>query len=135
MEQSFHPPPAAAERAAFRSARRFARAEVAPALPEVARSGECSATELPKEEELRAAWSRASIPRMAAAERAALRSACGFKGVAVFAVFDDPPLSGEFGAKFVRFRPIFRGAGLPAGIGQRLDRRWNLGGLLGGVFG
>jgi hypothetical protein len=61
-----------------RSARRFARAEVAPALPDAGRSGECEVTETLEEEELRAAWSKASIPHTAAAERAALRSARRF---------------------------------------------------------
>jgi hypothetical protein len=63
MEQSFHPPLAAAERAALRSARRFARAEVAPALPDAARSSEREVTETLEDEELRTPWSRASIPR------------------------------------------------------------------------
>jgi|GEM_PF-4341409 len=59
MEQSYHPPLAAAERAALRSARSFARAEGSSG------SAGCGAElflcERREEEEFRSAWSRAAI--------------------------------------------------------------------------
>ena len=58
MEESFHPPTAAAEHAALRSARSFARAHGSSG------SAGWGAERLQQEDkELRTAWSRASIPR------------------------------------------------------------------------
>jgi hypothetical protein len=68
---------------------------VAPALPDAGRSGECEETEMLEEEELRTAWSRASILRMAAAERAALRSARRFARAVVAPALPDAGRSGE----------------------------------------
>ncbi len=58
IEESFHPPTAAAERAALRSAQSFARAHGSSG------SAGCGAERLQQEEkELRTAWRRASIPQ------------------------------------------------------------------------